>query len=133
MPRPWRMGASKPTALLSSGSTRPIPGAGQLTVLRVDEYIRSTWGAHVGIGCLGESELLLGRNLQERQGSSQREHDVRTQDSAGRDGCLRVLPVSGPFLMRCDECSEEYTYEPADALRLELGRPGSFTRHPRFR
>ena len=41
----------------------------------------STWGAYVVIGCLGESELLLGGDMQECQDSSQREHDVRTQNS----------------------------------------------------
>ena len=51
----------------------------------------------------------------------------------GETDAYDSLPVSGPFLVRCDECNEEYTYEPAYTLRLELGLPGSFTPHPRFR
>ena len=43
------------------------------------------------------------------------------------------MPVSGPFLVRCDECGQENTYEPGEVLRLELGLPDSFTSHPRFR
>jgi hypothetical protein len=50
----------------------------------------STWGAYVVIGCLGESELLLGGDMQECQDSSQREHDVRTQNSTCRDRSLRT-------------------------------------------
>ena len=61
----------------------------------------STWGDYVDIGCLGESELLLGRDLQERQGASGNEHDVRAQDSTGRDGCFRIptcqLAFCGPL------------------------------------
>jgi hypothetical protein len=54
----------------------------------------STWGAYVVIGCLGESELLLGGDMQECQDSSQREHDVRTQNSTCRDRSLRTSAPS---------------------------------------
>ena len=43
------------------------------------------------------------------------------------------LPVSGPFQVVCDDCGEEYTYEPKDVLRLEQQPPENFTTHPRFR
>ena len=93
----------------------------------------STWGAYGVIGCLGESELLLGGDMQECQDSSQREHDVRTQNSTCRDRSFEPLPVSGPFLVQCDECGEEHSYDPAEVLRLEFELPNGFTTHPRFR
>lgn len=43
------------------------------------------------------------------------------------------LPVSGPFLVQCDECAEEHSYEPAEVLRLEFEIPNGFVAHPRFR
>jgi len=42
-------------------------------------------------------------------------------------------PVSGPFLVQCDECREEHSYQPAEVLRLEFELPNGFTAHPRFR
>ena len=42
------------------------------------------------------------------------------------------LPVSGPFLVRCDDCGEEHSYEPTEVLRLELEIPTGFVTHPRF-
>ena len=47
---------------------------------------------------LGKSQLLLGRDLQEREGSSPNELDVRAQDSARRDGRLRVYAREWPVL-----------------------------------
>jgi len=46
---------------------------------------------------------------------------------------VESLPVSGPFLVECDDCGEEYSYEPADVLRLEFELPDGFVTHPRFR
>ncbi len=43
------------------------------------------------------------------------------------------LPVSGPFLVQCDECGQEHSYEPKDVVRLEFELPDGFTTHPRFR
>jgi hypothetical protein len=43
------------------------------------------------------------------------------------------LPVSEPFVVRCDECGDERSYEPAEVLRLELALSESFTPHLRFR
>ena len=51
----------------------------------------------------------------------------------GETDAFESLPVSGPFLVQCDECGEEHSYEPADVSRLEFGLPESFTPHPRFR
>ena len=40
--------------------------------------------------------------------------------------------VSGPFTVQCDECGQEYSYEPGEVLRLELELPASFKPHPAF-
>src|SRR5579864_2024010 len=69
---------------------RAIGGLPDRSDVAARSKLRSTWGDYVDVGCLGESELLLGRDLQERQGASGNEHDVRTQDSPGRDGCIRT-------------------------------------------
>jgi len=34
--------------------------------------------------------------------------------------------------IRCDDCGEEYTYDPKDLLRAELEAPSFFTPHPLF-
>jgi hypothetical protein len=51
----------------------------------------------------------------------------------GETDAFEPFPVSEPFVARCDECGDERSYEPAEALRLELALPESFTPHPRFR
>ncbi len=51
----------------------------------------------------------------------------------GETDAFESLPVSEPFVVRCDECGDERSYEPAEVLRLELALPESFTPHPRFR
>jgi len=44
------------------------------------------------------------------------------------------LPVfNGVFRARCDECGEEYDYEPKGVLRAELALPGNFVPHPLFK
>jgi len=43
------------------------------------------------------------------------------------------MPVSGPFLVQCDDCGEEQTYEPSEVLRLEFTVPEGFSTHPRFK
>jgi hypothetical protein len=45
---------------------------------------------------------------------------------------VQALPVSGPFIVRCDECGEAYSYEPSDVLRFAMQLPQSFKPHPRF-
>ena len=37
------------------------------------------------------------------------------------------------FMVQCDNCGKEYSYEPAEVLRLEWELPESFTPHPLFR
>jgi len=41
--------------------------------------------------------------------------------------------LSGLFQARCDECGQEYEYEPKGILRVELNIPVGFTPHPLFR
>ena len=42
-------------------------------------------------------------------------------------------PKVGDFLVRCDDCDQEYTYSAKDVLRAELDPPESLTPHPLFR
>jgi len=42
------------------------------------------------------------------------------------------LPVTGPFLVHCDECGHEHSYDPAEVLRIETSTSETFTTHPRF-
>ena len=51
----------------------------------------------------------------------------------GETDSFEPVPVSGPFLVQCDECGEEQSYVPDEVLRLEVELPESFTPHPRFR
>jgi hypothetical protein len=39
----------------------------------------------------------------------------------------------GQFHARCDECGEEYEYDPAVILRAELTPPSGFAPHPLFK
>lgn len=40
--------------------------------------------------------------------------------------------IDGAFVVRCDECGEERSYEPEEVLRIELNLPESFAPHPLF-
>lgn len=40
--------------------------------------------------------------------------------------------LDGHISVRCDECGEEYSYQPKDLVRIELELPDSFTPHPLF-
>lgn len=51
----------------------------------------------------------------------------------GETDAFQAVPVGGPFVVQCDECGAEHSYEPVEVLRLELEVPESFTPHPRFR
>jgi len=83
---------------------------------------------------VGQSQLLLDRDLQEPEVSSSREHNVRAQGPSWRDRCFLASPaIDGTFHVRCDECSEEYEYRPEEILRVEQSLPESFTPHPLFR
>jgi hypothetical protein len=50
----------------------------------------------------------------------------------GETDAFESLPVSGPFLVQCDECGGEYSYEPAEVSRVGLEPLADFTPHPRF-
>ena len=50
----------------------------------------------------------------------------------GETDAFAPLPVSGPFLGRCDECGEERSYGSEEVLRLELNL-SDFIPHPLFR
>ena len=41
--------------------------------------------------------------------------------------------LAGNLVVRCDDCGEERSYEPAEVLRFEQSVPASFTPHPLFR
>jgi hypothetical protein len=41
--------------------------------------------------------------------------------------------LAGRLVVRCDECGQEYSYEPAEVLRYEEVFPDSVTPHPLFR
>ena len=41
-------------------------------------------------------------------------------------------PLNERFRVRCNDCGEEYTYEPKEVLRSEIQPPDAFTPHPLF-
>ncbi len=41
------------------------------------------------------------------------------------------LPVTGPFLVQCDECGQEHSYDPGEVLRIEMSTSETFTTHRR--
>jgi len=41
--------------------------------------------------------------------------------------------LTGPLVIRCDECGAEHSYEPAEVMRYEEVFPDSLTPHPLFR
>ena|SRR5262245_45391674 len=51
-------------------------------------------------------------------------HKIRLRET----DAFESLPVSGPFLVQCDECGPEYYYEPAEVSRVEL-EPQQFSPH----
>jgi hypothetical protein len=50
----------------------------------------------------------------------------------GETDAFETPPIGEPFVVRCNDCGQEYSYEPQDVLRFELELPASFTPHPRF-
>lgn len=50
----------------------------------------------------------------------------------GETDAFETTPIGEPFIVRCNDCGQEYSYEPQDVLRFELELPASFTPHPRF-
>lgn len=51
---------------------------------------------------------------------------------AETDAVLPPPALNERLKIRCDDCGEEYSYEPKDLLRAELEAPASFTPHPLF-
>jgi hypothetical protein len=45
---------------------------------------------------------------------------------------FETLPATGSLMVQCDECGEEFLYEPSEVVRLEMEPPEGFTTHPRF-
>jgi hypothetical protein len=52
---------------------------------------------------------------------------------AETDAVSEMPHISAPFLVRCPDCGEEYSYGPDEVLKVELGLVESFTPHPLFR
>jgi hypothetical protein len=52
---------------------------------------------------------------------------------AETDAIADMPAISAPFLVRCPDCGEQYSYQPAEILRVELTVVDSFTTHPLFR
>ena len=57
-------------------------------------------------------------------------HKIRL---AATDAFLPPPSLSTYLNVRCDECGEEYSYEPKEILRAQLGSLDSFIPHPMFR
>lgn len=51
---------------------------------------------------------------------------------AETDAFLPPPELNGALTVRCDDCGEEYSYEPKELVRIELECPASFTPHPLF-
>ncbi len=52
----------------------------------------------------------------------------------GETDAFEPPPVlNSPFLVRCNDCDKEYSYEAGEVLRHELELPASFMPHPLFR
>ena len=71
-------------------------------------------------------------DLQECQGSSRDKWNVRIQDPPREIDAFAPLPLSGPFVARCDDCGEGRSYRSEELLRLELNL-SDFIPHPLFR
>lgn len=51
---------------------------------------------------------------------------------AETDAFLPPPALDSALKVRCDDCGEEYSYQPKELVRIELECPGSFTPHPLF-
>jgi hypothetical protein len=51
---------------------------------------------------------------------------------AETDAVASLPPLNDSFIVRCDTCGKEYSYELSDVFRYEQAPPGSFTPHPLF-
>lgn len=48
------------------------------------------------------------------------------------DAFMPPPALNGGLRIRCDECGQEYAYQPKDVVRIQLDLPQSFTPHPLF-
>jgi len=51
----------------------------------------------------------------------------------GQTDAVSPRPITGTFLVRCNDCGKEYLYEQSDVLRYEQDVPEPFTPHALFR
>jgi hypothetical protein len=51
---------------------------------------------------------------------------------AETDPYLPPPAFDGLLKVRCDDCGQEYSYEPKDLVRIQLEDPEPFTPHPLF-
>jgi hypothetical protein len=51
---------------------------------------------------------------------------------AEADAFMSLPELTEELKVRCDECGEEYSYQPKELVRIELEYPPSFTPHPQF-
>jgi len=52
---------------------------------------------------------------------------------AETDAFAPAPAIAGSFMVLCDDCGKEYSYEPKEVLRLEMELPASLKPHPLFR
>ncbi len=48
------------------------------------------------------------------------------------DPYLPPPELNGELKVRCDDCGQEYSYQPKELVRIELEYPARFTPHPLF-
>jgi hypothetical protein len=48
------------------------------------------------------------------------------------DAFMPPPSIDFSLTVRCDECGEEFTYDPAELLRFQMGQQPNFKPHPLF-
>jgi hypothetical protein len=72
--------------------------------------------------------ILLGCSLQEPQIPQTPKLFFEHKIPLGETDAIQPPPaLNGGLKVRCDDCGQEYTYQPKDLLRSELELPESFT------
>jgi len=51
---------------------------------------------------------------------------------AETDAILPPPPLENCLHVRCDDCGQEYSYDPKELVRIQLEYPEPFTPHPLF-
>jgi hypothetical protein len=51
---------------------------------------------------------------------------------AEADAYVPAPDLQSEIKVRCDDCGQEYSYQPKELVRIELEYPPSFTPHPLF-